>query len=35
MKNPDKYTRTDVLIGGLWLLSFLMLAILAGLRFTS
>jgi len=27
-----RYTREDVIVGGLWLLSFLMLAILAGLR---
>jgi len=30
-----KYTREDVIVGGLWLLSFLMLAILAGLRLAS
>jgi len=30
-----QYTRADVLIGGLWLLSFLVLAILAGLRLVS
>jgi len=27
-----KYTREDIIVGGLWLLSFLMLAIMAGLR---
>jgi len=27
-----KYTREDVIVGGLWLLSFLMLAMVAGLR---
>ena len=27
-----KYTREDVIVGGSWLLSFFMLAILAGLR---
>jgi len=30
-----RYTREDVLVGGLWLLSFLMLTILAGLRLAS
>jgi len=30
-----RYTREDVLVGGLWLLSFLMLAIMAGLRLAS
>jgi len=30
-----RYTREDVIVGGLWLLSFLMLAILAGLRLAS
>jgi len=35
MKNLDNYTRTDVLIGGLWLLSFVLLAVLAGLRLAS
>jgi len=35
MKNLDNYTRTDVLIGGLWFLSFIVLAISAGLRLAS
>jgi len=30
-----RYTREDVIAGGLWLLSFLVLAILAGLRLAS
>jgi len=30
-----RYTRADVIVGGLWLLSFLMLAIVAGLRLAS
>jgi len=27
-----RYTREDVLVGGLWFLSFVLLAVLAGLR---
>jgi len=27
-----RYSREDVIVGGLWFLSFLMLAIVAGLR---
>jgi len=30
-----QYTREDVVIGGLWFLGFIMLAVLASLRFIS